>query len=128
MTPSSVALASVVSLFLAACSATEPPPGPARDAQTAVAPQTPSPRAPARALAALQTRDRTMTVFTDHGGLRVTVRDERGKLLGEALTLEELRHSDPFLYQACTDAVAQQGGSYLDARLDLGFRGAPVGR
>jgi type IV pilus biogenesis protein CpaD/CtpE len=78
---------------------------------------TPSPRA----LAALQTRDRTVRIFAGGGGLQVTVHDDLGNLVADRVSLEKMRAIDPFLYELCTSAVARTGpperGSYLDARL-----------
>lgn len=110
-------LAGTVSLFaIAACTSASPssPFGPS--ASGVVAPQEKPP------LAALQTRDRIVSLYGDHGALFVSVRDDAGNVVADALSLEELRAVDPFLYQACTSAFAKNG-TYLDARLypmDLG--------
>jgi hypothetical protein len=104
--------APVFALFLLSCSARETATLSGAAAHTTFA-------APSRAIAAMQTRDRKVTIFSDRGTLLVTVHDDAGKLVQGALTLDALRAEDPFLYQACTSAIASQGGgTYLDARLD----------
>ncbi len=116
-------------LFAIACSSNSE----RRDVQSAgsssVAPATPlaaaaSPSPAAitspRAIAALRTRDHTVRVYSDGGSLRVTVLDDAGQLVADRITLEDLRTIDPFLYQACTNAVAAAGasrGTFVDARL-----------
>jgi len=95
---------------LAACTSTAPTTTYGA-APTAAAP-TPRP-----ALAALQTRDRIVRMYGDHGALFVSVRDDEGHVVAEGVPLEDLRALDPFLYEACTSAVAHGGGTYLDARL-----------
>jgi uncharacterized protein YcbK (DUF882 family) len=64
---------------------------------------TPSPRA----LAALQTRDRTVRIFVEGGALRVSVVDDLGRLVADRVALEEMHAIDPFLYELCTRAVAR---------------------
>ena len=80
----------------------------------------------APALAALQTRDRIVHLYgashgaRNEGALVVTVHDDEGRLIADGLSLDELRTLDPFLYEACTSAVArgtESPGRYLDARL-----------
>ena len=82
----------------------------------------------APALAALQTRDRIVHLYgaprgaRTEGALVVSVHDDEGRLIADGLSLEELRTLDPFLYEACTSAVARSAespGRYLDARLYL---------
>lgn len=87
------------------------------------APSTPAPAsAPAspteRVLAALQTRDRIVRIYADHGALAVSVADDAGNVVADRVTLEGLRAIDPFLYEACTNALVRngQGGTYVDAR------------
>ena len=100
--------------LLAGCTSTSPS---ATVSGTPAVASTPAPRA----LAALQTRDRTVRIFAGGGGLQVSVHDDLGNLLADRASLETLRAIDPFLYELCTSAVARTGpagqGSFLDARL-----------
>jgi hypothetical protein len=115
-----------VPLFALACSSAGERPE-ARAVQASASPGSTAqaaPIAPRRAVAALQTRDRTAYIFAEQGAVKVTVRDQGGALVADAVTLEKLRTIDPFLYEACRNAVAKGGepsGPYLDATLYLGL-------
>jgi hypothetical protein len=106
--PARLALSASASLLALACSSGGPTTtfGPAPSA---------APRAEAPPLAAIQTRDRVVRLYAAGGELQVSVQNEEGNLLADHVTLDRLRALDPFLYDACTSAVAR--GAILDARL-----------
>jgi hypothetical protein len=69
-------------------------------------------------------RDRTVTLLGAKDGLRVTIQDEAGRVLAEDVALDEVRGTDPLVYEVCRTAFADNRG-YVDARLDLGV-GEPM--
>ena len=100
--------------FAAGCTSTSP------TGTVGAAPAAASAPSP-RALAALQTRDRTVRIFAEGGALQVSVHDNLGRLVADRAPIEAMRAIDPFLYELCTSAVARTGtpeqGNFLDARL-----------
>lgn len=103
-----VGLGAAVALF--ACSA-------APNQETAdlrpAAPQGPS------GFVKIQTRDRSITLFTtDHGVRRVSVQDERGALLLDRVDIEKLPVLDARAYDVVRTSVAGVGPRE-DARGDL---------
>jgi hypothetical protein len=79
-------------------------------------PATPA-SAPAIPIAGLELRDRRVTIASSGRGLLVTVKGPDGALLADAIPLEKLKTTDPFLYDVCGSTVASNG-AYLDARFD----------
>jgi hypothetical protein len=69
----------------------------------------------------LRTRDRRVTLFAAHDGLRVSIDDESGTSLIQDVPIDALRDKDPALYELCRSSVASNR-YYLDARLDLPLR------
>jgi hypothetical protein len=70
----------------------------------------------------LQARDRSVTLMSSPGGLRVTVEDAAGTVLARDVDVEALRGLDPTSYDMCRSAVAFSAqpaspGPYLDARV-----------
>ncbi len=63
------------------------------------------------AFGALKTRDHKVTWLS---GQRLRIEDGRGAVVASGVTLDDLARIDPFLYAACTSAMAQNG-AYLDA-------------
>jgi hypothetical protein len=69
-----------------------------------------------KTLGQLQMRNQQVTLFASRDGLRVTVRDQDGKILADHADAESLRATQPELYSLCRAAVASRS-SYLDASL-----------
>jgi hypothetical protein len=107
-------------VFLVGCTAGA---GPTETSTPSAAPSpleplasTGEPTSGARVLGQLRTRDQRATLLMAHDGLHVTVHDASGGLVAQDLPIDELRQSDPFLYEVCRSSVASN--HYLDARLD----------
>lgn len=124
----SLAAASVGPLLFAlfACGSTavpSPAPSPS-DTKAVTAPSRTKTEAPSgKSLGHLQTRDHKLTLFASPAGLRVTVRAHDGTVLADRVDVEDLRDTQPALYQLCRSALAA-GSGYLDATLD--HRPAPA--
>jgi hypothetical protein len=107
-------------VFLVGCTAgagpTETSPPSAAPSPLQPLASTTQPANGARVLGQLQTRDQRVTLLMAHDGLHVTVHDASGGLVAQDVSIDELRQSDPFLYEVCRSSVASN--HYLDARLD----------
>ena len=78
------------------------------------------------AIATMVTHDAKVTILGRGGDLRFVVRDAEGVLVADGETLDELAKRDPELHELVTSALARQGGTFLDARLDTPVdRGSP---
>ncbi len=70
----------------------------------------------AHVLGVLQMRDQRVTLMAARDGMLVTVRDGTGAIVAQDVKVEDLRETEPFLYEVCRSATASN--HYLDARLD----------
>jgi hypothetical protein len=93
-----------------------PAPSPS-DTQPVAAPAAKADAPSGKSLGHLQTRDHKLTLFASPAGLRVTVRAHDGTVLADRVDVEDLRDTQPALYQLCRSALAA-GSGYLDATLD----------
>ena len=92
---------------------------PAAPAAAAVEPATPADVGPGTPIGSLKGRDHTVAFYSTPEGPRFTVSTVDGKVLGEQLSVDQLRAQLPKIYEEFKSSVAGPGG-YLDAssRLD----------
>jgi hypothetical protein len=68
-------------------------------------------------LGTIVTHDARVSIISCGGDIRLVVRKSDGALVADGISIDELRNHDPMLHAIVTNAVASNGGTYLDATL-----------
>lgn len=87
-------------------------------AAAAVEPAAPADAGPGTPIGSLRGRDHTVAFYSTPEGPRFTVSTVDGKVLGEQLSVEQLRAQLPKVYEEFKSSIAGPGG-YLDASSSL---------